>query len=234
VAKAKAARPSKVRAVGLAFVLGITCAIGGYYVGKNNGKIEDKIATLMSSKKAGTVPSPPATSTLETTPEPHHVEVRAVKAADKIELAHLIKTSADPKPSTPPVVLTEEKEQRPLNVKLLEKDTFQAAAEGQDNPNKVTLSVAFENLSGKPIRAFEGVLKFTDQADKKIYSSKISVSALISEGASLHWDERVDAGKLGDNGKGLLSEDRENLKAVFQVKKVFFVDGTVKKYGLRG
>jgi hypothetical protein len=42
------------------------------------------------------------------------------------------------------------------------------------------------------------------------------------------------AGKLDDKGKRLLGEDRENLKAVFQVKKVFFVDGTVKTYGLRG
>jgi hypothetical protein len=142
--------------------------------------------------------------------------------------------AAEPKPAATPAAGIEDKEQPPLSITLLEKDGFQAAAEGQDNPNKVTLSVAFENLAGKPIRAFEGTLKFTDQLDKKIYSSKISVSAMISQGASLKWDEHLDTGKLDDKGKRLLGEDRESLKAIFQVKKVFFVDGTVKTYGLRG
>ncbi len=234
MAKAKGARPSKVRLVGLACALGITCAASGYYVGKNNGKIEDKISALRSSVKTGTVPLLPAKPTPETAPEPKHVEAHAVKPTDKVELARLIKTSAEPKTSATPAAGTEEKEQPPLSMTLLEKDAFQASAEGQDNPKKMTLSVAFENLAGKPIRAFEGVLRFTDRLDKKIYSSKISVSAMISEGASLKWDEHLDAGKLDDKGKRLLGEDRENLKAVFQVKKVFFVDGTVKTYGLRG
>ena len=188
----------------------------------------------MSPVKKGTVPPPPAKPAPEATPEPKHVEARAVKPADKVRLARLIKTAAEPKPAATPAAGSEDKEQPPLSITLLEKDAFQAAAEGQDNPNKVTLSVAFENLAGKPIRAFEGTLKFTDPLDKKIYSSKISVSAMISQGASLKWDEQLDARKLDDKGKRLLGEDRESLKAVFQVKKIFFVDGTVKTYGLRG
>jgi hypothetical protein len=234
VAKAKAARPSKVRSVGSACVLATICAAGGYYVVKKNVKIEDNIASLMSPVKKATVPPPSTKPAPETTPEPKHVAARAVKPTDKVRLARLIKTAAEPIPVATSTTGTEDKEQPPLSITLLEKDAFQAAAEGQDNPNKVTLSVDFENLAGKPIRAFEGTLKFTDQLDKKIYSSKISVSAMISQGASLKWDEHLDAGKLDDKGKRLLGEDRENLKAVFQVKKVFFVDGTVKTYGLRG
>ncbi len=234
MAKAKAARPSKVSSVGLACVLAITCAVGGYYVLKKHGKIEGNIASLMSLVKKRTVPPPSTKPAPETTPEPKHVEARAVKPADKVRLARLIKTAAEPIPASTSATGTEEKELPPLSITLLAKDAFQAAAEGQDNPNKVTLSVAFENLAGKPIRAFEGTLKFTDQLDKKIYSSKISVSAMISQGASLKWDEHLDAGKLDDKSKRLLGEDRESLKAVFQVKKVFFVDGTVTTYGLRG
>ncbi len=230
MAKAKAVRPSKVRSIGLACALGISCAAGGYYIGKHNGKI----AALMSSVKTEAATPSHAKPPAETTLEPKHVEARTVKPAEKIELTHLIKTSAEPKPSATPPAASAEQEQPPLSITLLERDTSQAAAEAQDNSNKVTLAVAFENLAGKPIRAFEGVLNFTDQLDKKIYSSKISVSALISEGGSLKWGESLDASKLDDKGKRLLSEGRENLKAVFQVKKVFFVDGTVKRYGLRG
>ncbi len=233
MAKAKSVRPSRIRSIGLACVLGISCAAGGYYIGKNNGKIEDKIAALLSSAKPEAITSPQVKPPAETTPESKHVEARAVKPAEKIELTHLIKTSAEPKPPRL-AAANEEKEQPPLSITLLERDASQAVAEAQDKSNKVTLAVAFENLAGKPICAFEGVLKFTDQLDKKIYSSKISVSALISEGASLKWGESLDVSKLDDKVKRLLGEERENLKAVFQVKKVFFVDGTVKKYGLRG
>ena len=233
MAKAKAARPSKFRSAGLACALAITCAAGGYYVVTKHGKIEGNIAALMSPVKKGTVP-PPIKPAPETTPEPRHVEARAVKPADKVRLARLIKMVAEPIAAVTSATGSEDKEQPPLSITLLEKDAFLAAVEGQDNSNKVTLSVAFENLAVKPIRAFEGTLKFTDQLNKKIYSSRISVSAKIPQGASLKWDEHLDAGKLDDNGKRLLGEDRENLKADFQVKKVFFVDGSVKTYGLRG
>jgi hypothetical protein len=92
----------------------------------------------------------------------------------------------------------------------------------------------FENLAGKAIRAFEGVMKLTDQQDRAVYSSKIAVSALISGGGAIRWDEQIDAGKLDDKGRRLVSEDRENLKAVFLVKKVFFADGSVRTFDARG
>ncbi len=98
----------------------------------------------------------------------------------------------------------------------------------------IRLSVGFANLTGKPIRAFEGVLKFTDGNDVRLFSSKISVSALIAQGGSLQWDERVNPVKLDRNGKRLVSEDKENLKAVFQANKVFFVDGSVQQFGAKG
>lgn len=98
----------------------------------------------------------------------------------------------------------------------------------------VTLSLNFENLAGKPIRAFEGVMKLTDLQDRNIYRSKIAVSALISEGGALRWDEQVDATKLDGAGRRLVSEDRENLKATFRVRKVFFVDGSVRTFDARG
>jgi hypothetical protein len=230
VAKAKAIRPSKVRAVGLACVVGLTCAAGVYYAGKRSGKIEEKIASLISSARTPTVASQPP----KPAPEMKRAEPQAVKQADKVELTHLVKIVAARKPSATSAPKTEEKEHPPLGVSLLDnKDASQPAAEGDDNRNKATLSVGFENLAGKPIRAFEGILKFTDQLDNKIYSSKIAVSKLISNGASFNWDEHLDTSKLDDTGKRLLGEDRANLKAVFEVKKVFFVDGTVKKYGMR-
>ncbi|WP_442754115.1 hypothetical protein ACNHKD_14115 [Methylocystis sp. JAN1] len=116
----------------------------------------------------------------------------------------------------------------PLAFALLDREVTQ----GPDTGERVTLSLNFENLAGKPIRAFEGVMKLTDPQDNNIYSSTISVSALISEGGALHWDQHVDARKLDGRSKRLVSEDKANLRAVFLLKKVFFVDGSVQKYAM--
>lgn len=116
----------------------------------------------------------------------------------------------------------------PLAFALLDREVSQSLDEGE----RVTLSLNFENLAGKPIRAFEGVVKLTDPQDNNIYSSTISVSALISEGGALHWDQHVDARKLDGKSKRLVSEDKANLRAVFLLKKVFFVDGSVQKYAM--
>lgn len=228
---AKTRGSSKIRSVGLACVLAVTCAGGGYFVGKNNSAIVEKIAALAPAKKTGKIPLPPIRSAPDTPLEFGQLEAHA-KSAEKVELTRMIKTGVEPNPVAAPA--PEDIEPPPLSISLFKKDVFQVAAEGDDHPNKLTLSVAFENQAGKPIRAFEGVLKFTDGADKKIYSSRISVSALISEGATLKWDEQLDATKLDDKSRRHLSEEQENLKAAFQVKKIFFVDGTVKKYGTRG
>ena len=158
MAKAKAARPSKVRSIGLACLLAISCAAGGYYLGKSNGNIEDKIAALMSSAKNGAVLSLPAKPAPETVPEPKHVEARSVKPAEKIELTHLIKTSAEPKTLATLAAPTEEKEQPPLSITMLGRDTSEAAAEAQNDPNKVTLAVNFQISREDRSAHFEGVL----------------------------------------------------------------------------
>jgi hypothetical protein len=116
----------------------------------------------------------------------------------------------------------------PLAFALLDREVSQNPFEQE----QVTLSLNFENLAGKPIRAFEGVVKFTDPNDNNIYSSAISVSALISEGGALRWDQHVDPRKLVGKSRRLISEDKANLRAVFLLKKVFFVDGSVQKYAM--
>jgi hypothetical protein len=221
---AKASRPSKARSLGFVSIVGLVCAVGGYYVGKNIGTIKEKFASFVSTATAAAT----APQAEKSAPEVKHAD--ALKHADKVELTRLAKIAVEPKSSTPSTRKTEDNEPSLLGVSLLGKEVAQGGEEAADHKHKIKLSVAFENLAGKPIRAFEGVLRFTDSHDNKLYSSKIAVSKMIAEGGTLAWDELLDLGKLDDLGKRLLVDDQENLKAVFQVKKLFFVDGTVKKY----
>jgi hypothetical protein len=264
-ASAKSASAALIVAIGLAG------AGGGYVVGKKSDLVEQNVAALLGSDKSASAPKP--------APESKNAEAaRAVKAADKADLARLLKgggartaesragesKAAEPKPPadipTPPAkpelakaeLAKAESEPAkpesaraeaakpeaakadvprqpaPLAFALLDREITQSAEDGE----RVTLSLNFENLAGKPIRAFEGVVKLTDQQDNGVFSSKISVSALIAEGGALHWDQHVDARKLDEKGRRLISEDKANLKAIFLLKKVFFVDGSVQKYAM--
>jgi hypothetical protein len=173
---------------------------------KAMGSKTPELKAAVPKAAVDSVPTPPEKPALaagpEAAPEPQELRSEAAKT-DSVSFPH------------PPA---------PIAFTFLDKSA--------DDGARVTLSLNFENLAGKPIRAFEGVMKLTDLQDRIIYSSKISVSALISEGGALRWDEQIDATKLDETGRRLVTEEKENLKAVFRVRKVFFVDGSVRKYAM--
>jgi hypothetical protein len=243
---------------GALVAVGLLCAAAGYVAGMKSETIESRVAALTSREKADA----PAPQPSKTAAESKRAESPTIKAADKGELIRKTR-AAEPKPiepksvearseaiPTPPakpelggaaaetaapakidaVKSAFAEPPPPIAFALVDREVTQNLIDGE----KVTLAVNFENLAGKPIRAFEGVMNVADQQDHPLFSSRISVSALISEGGALRWEQQVDAKKLGEKGRRLVSEDKENLKAVFLVKKVFFVDGSVQKYGAKG
>ncbi|PPD45904.1 MAG: hypothetical protein CTY15_03375 [Methylocystis sp.] len=248
----RGASASSGKSAGLVIAVGLACAGGGYFAGKNSEAIEPKFTALFSREKSDSAPAKPAA-------EARHADAptHAVKPADKFELARILKggdsrsaeKSSEPKaaadipmpPAKPETAAAEapkaepvaarpvvSEQPAPLAFALVDRDIAESAEDGE----RVTLSLNFENLAGKPIRAFEGVVKFTDPQDNAIYSSKISVSALISENGTLHWEQHVDAKRLDGKGKRLVSEDKANLRAVFLLKRIFFVDGSVQRYAM--
>ncbi len=225
----KKTRPSRVRALGPVFALGAVCVGGGFYAGKNSDRLDGKLAPLVSAIKGqATKPHP-----VKPVAENKESETRADNRPTKPEPTR-VAAIAEPKTAPTPPARVPDRTPPALGVSLLPAEAANAGAADDGDRDSFKLSVLFENLAGKPIRAFEGTLKLTDQSDRKVYSSKIAVSKLIAEGSSLHWDERLKAGELDEASKRLLAEDREKLKAVFQVRKVFFVDGTVTRYDSRG
>lgn len=244
VAKKKAPA-SKGSAAGVALAFGVACAAGGYFAGRNSEAIEPKIMALVSREKTEPAPQPARPAS-----EPKRAEAptHAVKPADKAELARILRggeAKSDPRPPAdipaPPVkpelaraaaVRAEAarpqttEQPAPIAFALMDKEIVPGGEEG----DRVKFALSFENLAGKPIRAFEGVMKLSDGQDALLYSSKISVSALIAENGALRWEQHVDAKRLDDKGRRIVSEDKDNLRAVFLVKKVFFADGSVQNY----
>ncbi len=95
---------------------------------------------------------------------------------------------------------------------------------------EVTMTVTFGNETGKAIRAFDGVLEFTDLLGNRIIASRVEINEPIAQDASLSWKGALDYNQFMDYHKRLRSEPKENLKIRFHAGKVLFADGTTKEY----
>ena len=94
----------------------------------------------------------------------------------------------------------------------------------------VTITVSFDNRTGKEIRAFDGVLQFTDLLDNRIIGSRVEINESIAVGSALNWEGLLDYNHFMSEHQRLRSEPKENLKISFHVGKILFTDGTTKEY----
>jgi len=95
---------------------------------------------------------------------------------------------------------------------------------------EVTIAVNFDNKTGKAIRAFDGVLEFTDLLDNRIIASRVEINEPIASGSSLSWEGALKYNQFMNAHKRLRLEPKENLKVAFHAGKILFADGTTKEY----
>ncbi len=147
----KKSQSSKGSPAALVVAVGLACAGGGYYAGKNGAVVEQSVAALAFPEKADASASQPAKSApeLKRVAEAPH----AVKPTDKADLARLLKgadaKSAEAKTPEPKIAAAEvprppakpelNEAPPPLGVALLAKD----APQGGEADGKITLSVGF-------------------------------------------------------------------------------------------
>ena len=96
--------------------------------------------------------------------------------------------------------------------------------------DEITLSVMFNNKTGKEIRAFDGTLTFTDLLGNEIISSGVAINEKIPAGGSLSWDGSLEYNQFIDRHERFAAEPQENLKMTFTTGKVLFSDGSTKEY----
>jgi hypothetical protein len=113
----------------------------------------------------------------------------------------------------------------PIKVTLTKKG-FHA----EDFEKNITFSLSFLNQTGKNIRAFDGVLTFTDLLGNEIMSSKLEINEAVSLGEILNWDGVINYNQFMSEHKKLRSEKIENIKTIFMPRQVLFDDGSVKEF----
>jgi len=102
--------------------------------------------------------------------------------------------------------------------------------EGQYGRSEVTFIVAFANGTGKDVRAFDGVLKFTDLLGNQVFGAKLAVNDPVSAGKSLQWEGKLDYNQFISSHESLRNSEPQNLKVEFSLRKVLFDGGETKEY----
>jgi hypothetical protein len=94
----------------------------------------------------------------------------------------------------------------------------------------ITFTIGFTNKTGKNIRAFDGILEFTDLLGNSILESKVEINERIANGATLSWDGGLHYNQFMAPHQRLRGEPQENLKITFSPHKLLFEDGTTQEF----
>lgn len=124
----------------------------------------------------------------------------------------------------------EKTEEQPITVSLEKKGFKPKDIYNHDFEDDITFNLQFANKSGKEIRAFDGVVVFTDLLDNRILGLKTEINERIAEGQTLTWPGVLEYNQFIDSHQRLRSEPKENLKVSFLTGKILFADGTSKEY----
>jgi hypothetical protein len=136
---------------------------------------------------------------------------------------------AESKKPEPPAA-SKPKEPPPLELTLTKKGFKAANPTGGDFEDDITFELLIRNLADKDIRAFDGVITFTDLLDNQIMASKLAINDPVRAGSTLLWQAAIKYNQFFDSHQRLRNEARDNVKISFMPKKILFMDGTIKEF----
>lgn len=190
----------------LACMVGIT---GGYFAGREHAKyeiraaIETAAADFRKVFSAGvTAPAPSPTSITTTTT-----------------------TQAPAAESAPPV-----SKQPPISIKLVNKGFKDSNIRAGDFEDVITFAFIIENLTDRDIRAFDGLVTFTDLLDNKVISISLAINDPLGAHKTVNWSGGIKYNQFMDEHQRLRSAIMGNIKVAFTPRKALFADGTTATY----
>lgn len=139
-------------------------------------------------------------------------------------LAGAFGIGAQPVEKAPEVKLPEKP--GPISAAFIRKD-FKADGYGGDN---IAVVLDFKNDSASEIRAFDGVLYFTDLLGNKILDSKVAVNEPVAAGKILSWHGSIDYNQYIDRHRNFRFADENSIKLKFVLNKVLYADGRLQEF----
>lgn len=114
----------------------------------------------------------------------------------------------------------------PITVALVDKGW----REGEYGQSSITFAIRITNSTGKDVRAFDGVLEFTDLLGNEILVTKLAINDPVISGQTLDWKGTIEYNQFMDQHRVLRYADQQNIKVRFTLQKTLFSDGTVKDF----
>jgi hypothetical protein len=84
----------------------------------------------------------------------------------------------------------------------------------------ITFAVAFDNPTGNAMRAFDGVVIFTDLLANTILSAKIALNDPVGPASTLQWEGQIDDNRFRDTHQRLRGAACETLTVFFPPRKI--------------
>jgi hypothetical protein len=113
-----------------------------------------------------------------------------------------------------------------INLTVFQKGFLGSDAMAGRFQDYITIKCAYENTSGKDIRAFNGSVRFTDLFDKPIFESALTISDPIKAGAKATWDGSINYNQFVDSHRSLRNADLKDMKIVWIPKSIIYADGS--------
>jgi hypothetical protein len=89
----------------------------------------------------------------------------------------------------------------------------------------ITVKCAYENMSGKDIRAFKGTLVFQDLFDVPIYKVAITISDPIKTGEHGKWDGAIEYNQFIAAQTRFRNAELKDMHVVWMPSSIIFTDG---------
>jgi len=102
--------------------------------------------------------------------------------------------------------------------------------EGEYGQGTIDIVLDFKNDSQEDIRAFDGVLHFTDLLGNEIIDSNVAVNDPVKSGKILSWIGGIKYNKFIDRHNSFRFAEEGNIKLSFELKKVLYADGRLQEY----
>jgi hypothetical protein len=94
----------------------------------------------------------------------------------------------------------------------------------------ITFELSVINKTNQAIRAFDGVIVFTDLLDNELLSTKFALNDPVAANATVKWSGGIDYNQFMNSHSRLRSEATQNIKIKFSPKKILFSDGSAKQF----
>jgi hypothetical protein len=113
-----------------------------------------------------------------------------------------------------------------VNLSVYKKSFRSADPTAGSYEDYIVIKCAYENTSGKDIRAFRGKLRFADLFGSEIYESGLTISDPIKAGAKATWSGSIKYNQFLDADVKLKNADLKDMKVEWVPLSVIFADGT--------